>query len=173
MGPLFFIKEGLVINNKLLTMGIYLSFSLEHRSRHVITQSSAHVRRHVSAAALRDRIYAARLLYPSFVHPFVALLHSFVSDSFIWFRGSLSVFFFQREVCVVAMAASFWKDKPRKDFKTWSFWFVFTGLYLCSSMCPYVLRLQNSSKKQLTSTHRLLQYPKCWRLHFFFREKAQ
>lgn len=134
MGPLFFIKEGLVINNKLLTMGIYLFFSLEHRSRHVITQSSAHVRRHVSAAALRDRIYSASLLYPSFVHPFVALLHSFVSDSFIWFRGSLSVFFFSEKCVSLLWQHLSGRISPAKILKPEAFG-LFSPVCICAPAC--------------------------------------
>lgn len=147
-------------------MGIYLFFSLEHRSRHVITQSSAHVRWHVSAAALRDRIYSACLLYPTLVYSFVSLLHSFVSDSFIWFKGSRSVFFSEKCVSLLWQHL-FGRISPAKilNLKLLVCFHQFVSVLQHVSVCIKAAKL---IKKQLTSTHRLLQYPKCWRLHFFF-----
>lgn len=134
MGPLFFIKEGLVINNKLLTMGIYLFFSLEHRSRHVITQSSAHVRRHVSAAALRD-VYTLQVSFipHSCIHLLLSSIHSCPTPSF-GSEGACLFFFFSEKCVSLLWQHLFGRISPAKILKPEAFG-LFSPVCICAPAC--------------------------------------
>lgn len=60
-------------------------------------------------------------------HPSVAVIHLLQKSLDVFF------FFFCNGLCVVAMAASFWKAKPLKDFKR-------EGLLLFFSSVPVVCK---------------------------------
>lgn len=119
--------------------------------------------------ALHDFFYRLH----SCIHLFLFSIHMWPTHLFDS-KGARLVGFFLWRVCVVAMAASFWKGKSPAEALNLKLFVSFSLGFACVLQhVPVYIKGAGLIKKPLISPYRLLQCPNCWRLHFFLYDKAQ